>query len=392
MSLPTSAEKLKDLVRFGIGISSTVNLDLLMVRVVETAKRLTGAKEGKFYLLKDGVLQMMVPAKSSKHAGPEEFNTRDIYSIPVNDQNILGYCAVSGEILNMSDVKNHELMQGGHNHEYSEILDCCAGDSMMLVPVVGQDRKILGILQLKNAVDNTERIIPFSDSNIPIIKSLASQSGVAINNAILSNEIKSAYYDTIFRLSLSAECRDKETANHIRRVSYYSAIVASHAGYSKLFQDLIQYASPMHDVGKISIPDSILFKTGKLTSEERSIMESHTTVGARIFHNSDYEVLKIAEQVALCHHERYDGSGYPNKLKGSEIPVEGRIVAIVDVFDAALAGSRRYKKPMPLDKVYEELKSQAGLHLDPRLIKSFFKGLDEIIEVKKRYSQPESDS
>jgi len=198
------------------------------------------------------------------------------------------------------------------------------------------------------------------------------------------DKIKVASLDTIYRLTRAAEYKDEDTGAHIQRMSYYSAAVARKMGLTERTVEAILYASPMHDVGKIGIPDSILLKPGKLDPDEWEIMKQHTTIGGRILEGSDTGFLKLAEVIALTHHEKWDGSGYPKGLKGSEIPLAGRITAIADVFDA-LTCKRPYKEPFELDKAYDIIKESRGSHFDPEVVDAFFAVEDEIMSIKERY-------
>jgi len=197
-------------------------------------------------------------------------------------------------------------------------------------------------------------------------------------------KIKAASLDSIYRLSQAAEYKDEETGAHIQRVSYYSAAVARKMGLNERTVEAIVYASPMHDVGKIGIPNHILLKPGKLDPDEWETMKQHTTIGGRILEGSDTGFLKLAEVIALTHHEKWDGSGYPKGLKGSEIPLAGRITAIADVFDA-LTSKRPYKEPFELDKAYDIIKESRGSHFNSEVVDAFFAAEDEIMSIKERY-------
>ena len=182
-------------------------------------------------------------------------------------------------------------------------------------------------------------------------------------------QIRYGYIETVYRLTLAAEYRDKETGNHIKRISLYSQMMARYLGLPEDQVEVIFFASPMHDVGKIGIPDAILLKPGPHTPEEFEIMKTHTTIGGQILRDSDSEILKTAREVALTHHERWDGAGYPNRLKGDEIPIAGKIVNIVDIYDA-LRSKRPYKEAFThADScaVIERLKDR----FDPALYKAF---------------------
>jgi len=197
-------------------------------------------------------------------------------------------------------------------------------------------------------------------------------------------KIKAASLDSIYRLSQAAEYKDEETGAHIQRVSYYSAAVARRMGLNERTVEAILYAAPMHDVGKIGVPDNILLKPGKLDPDEWEIMKEHTTIGGRILQRSDSGFIKLAEVIALTHHERWDGSGYPRGLKGSQIPLAGRITAIADVFDA-LTSKRPYREPFELDRAHEIIEEGQGGHFDPEVAGAFFTVEDEIVSIKEKY-------
>lgn len=199
-----------------------------------------------------------------------------------------------------------------------------------------------------------------------------------------TSELRDLQFDLLQRLLRAAEFRDNDTGSHIKRIGQYCSALAKEAGQSNKFCDLIEHAAMMHDIGKIAIPDEILLKQGRLTTEEWEKIKIHTIKGSQILADSPYDVIQLAEQIALTHHEKWDGSGYPNGLAGDEIPISGRITAICDVFDALLS-ERPYKKAWPLEKVLEELKSQSGVQFDPLLIDSFFAILPDILKIKEQY-------
>ncbi len=190
--------------------------------------------------------------------------------------------------------------------------------------------------------------------------------------------------DSIYRLARAMEYRDEDTGAHIQRMSHYSAAVARQMGLGENVAKRILYAASMHDVGKIAVPDHIMFKLGKLDEEEWEIMKQHTTLGGNILEGSTTGFLKLGEVIALTHHEKWDASGYPAGLKGRQIPKVGRIVAIADVFDA-LTTKRPYKEPFPLDEAYRIINEGRGRHFDPEVVDAFFKAKDEILAIKEEY-------
>jgi len=187
-------------------------------------------------------------------------------------------------------------------------------------------------------------------------------------------------------LSKAAEYRDPETGAHIMRMSYYSKLIARQLGLSEAEQDLILEASPMHDVGKVGTPDNILLKPGKLDFDEFSIMKQHASYGYEILNQGSSHLLKVAAEIAITHHEKYNGKGYPNGLKGENIPLRGRIVAVADVFDA-LTSERPYKKAWPVEKAVALLQDESGEHFDPVCVDAFLAVMDDALEIMNSYQE-----
>ncbi len=191
-----------------------------------------------------------------------------------------------------------------------------------------------------------------------------------------------AHLETIQRLAIAAEYKDEDTAAHIHRMSNYCAIIARGLHLSPSEQEIILHASPMHDVGKIGIADAILLKPDKLYEDEWDIIKQHSTIGYRILSGSSSELLQVGEIIALSHHEKWDGSGYPKGLVGENIHLFGRICAVADVFDA-LTSTRPYKKAFSNEKAYEILRESRGTHFDPKVLDVFFERLDEVVSIQK---------
>jgi putative two-component system response regulator len=192
--------------------------------------------------------------------------------------------------------------------------------------------------------------------------------------------IREAHEETIHRLVAATMCRDEETGEHIIRTGLFSEVVARAAGWSCEEAERLRFAAPMHDIGKIGIPDAILQKAGRLTPEEFEIMKTHTTIGASILDNSKAPVLQLAREIALGHHERWDGTGYPFGVKGEEIPVAARILSIVDVYDA-LTHDRVYRPAFPEEVALRMMQANRGTQFDPELLAVFFTVLEEIHEL-----------
>ncbi len=198
-------------------------------------------------------------------------------------------------------------------------------------------------------------------------------------------EIRTREKEAIFCLSEAAEFRDPETGAHIQRIAYYCEHIAKQLGLSAEEQEINLLASPMHDVGKVGIPDSILLKPDKLTIEEVSVMVQHTIIGYSILKESSSALIQIAAQIALSHHEKYDGTGYPHRLKAGEIPLVGRIAAVADVFDA-LTSERPYKKAWDVESAIKHIQDNSGGHFDHECVQAFLKNWENVLKIKARYS------
>lgn len=203
-----------------------------------------------------------------------------------------------------------------------------------------------------------------------------------------TRELDETRLEIIRRLGRAAEYRDNETGLHIIRMSQYSQILGLADGMTQAEADILLNASPMHDIGKIGIPDRILLKPGKLSPEEWEIMKTHATIGSEILSGHDSELMQVARLIALNHHEKWDGSGYPSGKAGDEIPLVGRIIAVADVFDA-LTTARPYKKAWPVEDAIDYITQNRGKHFDPRLADLFLANLPEILAIRAKYPEPE---
>ena len=226
-------------------------------------------------------------------------------------------------------------------------------------------------------------IVPILDIDGEIIEYMSIRHNVTqlVN---LRQEIEDTQKEVVFTMGAIGESRSKETGNHVKRVAEYSYLLARLAGIDDKQAELLKLASPMHDIGKVGIPDAILNKPGKLTFEEFEIMKTHAIKGYEMLQGSNRDILKISAIVAYEHHEKWDGSGYPNAVKGEDIHIFGRITAICDVFDA-LGSNRAYKKAWSLEKILELFREQKGKHFDPNLIDLFFDNLNDFLIIRDRY-------
>nr|CRH05694.1 Putative Response regulator receiver modulated metal dependent phosphohydrolase [Candidatus Magnetococcus massalia] len=206
---------------------------------------------------------------------------------------------------------------------------------------------------------------------------------------VRTKELLETRLEVIRRLGRAAEFKDNETGLHVIRMSHYSRLMADSMNISEAWTDLVFHASPMHDIGKIGIPDAVLLKPGKLDDDEWDIMRRHPEYGFEIIGEHSSELMQMSREIAINHHEKWDGTGYPNGLKGEEIPLSARIVAIADVFDA-LTSERPYKKAWSVEKAVAIIDEGAGTHFDPQLVPVFHEVLAEVLEIKEQYADDPS--
>lgn len=203
-----------------------------------------------------------------------------------------------------------------------------------------------------------------------------------------TREIRNREQEIIFRLSKAAEYRDPETGGHIKRMAHYSKHIATQMGLETAIQNLILEAAPMHDIGKVGIPDAILLKPGKLDEAEFELMKEHPKIGYDILSGSSSKLMQLGAIIALTHHEKYNGSGYPNSLKGDKTPIYGQIIAVADVFDA-LTSERPYKRPWSIESSVQFLKDGSGQHFKPECVDAFLKDWDNVLAIKERFVDEE---
>ncbi len=382
----------EELLNVGIALSSIHELEKLLNLILLEARRLTQADGGTLYLVKADRLIFKVSQCQSLSERLGDATVRQMYEsfeIPISQKSIAGYAALKKKVLNLPDVR---AISAEDPYRYDPSWDARTGyrtRSIMAVPMLNREDQVIGVFQLINAMEKG-RAIPFRIEYEKLASSLASQAAVAIENAQLTDLLKQAHLDTIFRLGVAAEYRDKETANHLKRMSHFCALIAKGVGWSEERVDRILWGSLMHDVGKLGIPDAILQKPGRLTAEERRIMELHPTIGGEILKGSEAPVLKESCIIALTHHEKFDGTGYPRGLKGDDIPMEGRITILADVFDA-LSSKRVYKEAMAEKEVLRILEEGRGTFFDPDVLTLFLCRLEEARDIQNRFADREMD-
>lgn len=368
---------LRGLVEVGAKLYGCQGRQQILDTILCEARRLMRAEAGTLYLAQEGRLRFvsvqndrMDTAEISRHLMGRE--------VPISRESLAGFVVTTGQVMNIPD---SALLPHDAPFRVNRELDAKTGyrvTSILAMPLNCPDRHCIGVLELFNRTDHAGNRQGFPAVGSGIM-SLASSAAIALHNLGLQERLRSVHLHTIFRLSTVAEFRDADTGEHIERVSRTSQLIAGSLGLDDEQAELIKYASPMHDVGKVAIPDAILLKPGHLTEAQRVIMQRHTTAGACIFGEPEDEVLTMAQQVALSHHERWDGEGYPNAQSGEAIPMVGRIVGLADVFDAVVS-HRCYKGACSLDVALDILDKDRGKHFEPVVVDAFLDVLDDVVE------------
>jgi len=366
----------RQLVESGLSLLSIENnLQKLLQEVVALALTVTKADAGSLYVIQGKEIEFTV----ARNLTLEERRipmSLEHFRLPINNNTICGYVAGTGESLFIDDANNLDAHLPFRFNRSFDIKFNYTSQSMLALPLTNAAGQVVGVLQLINHRLNG-LFVPFPRYLLSPVRIMARKAGMALYNAILSDNLKKSQYETVYRLSIAAEARDKSTGMHVHRVSEYARILANAMGQPEEFQELIHAAAPLHDVGKIGITDSILQKPGSLTPEEREVMKTHTTLGFSMLNDSESPLLKLGASIALTHHEKWDGTGYPHGLQGESIPLEGRLIALADVFDA-LVSRRCYKAAMPIDQIKALITNEKGRHFDPVLTEKFLDSWDEI--------------
>ncbi len=387
------------LAQIGIALSAEKDINKLLEIIVDEARRFTGADGGTLYLIDKRNMQLRFEILQNDTMKMRMGGTTGVEitlpPVPLfntgqpNHANVSSYVAITEKIVNVPDLYEAE----GFDFTGTRIYDDCTGyrsQSMLVIPMKNHEDDVIGVLQLLNARDpKKNEVIPFDPQSVDSIASLASQAAVALTNRQLFEDLveakgrtEQAFLDTVQRLAIVAAYKDKDTALHVKRMSRYSAVLANGLCLSPKEVDIVLHASQMHDVGKIGIPDAILLKPSKLDSHEWDIMKQHTTMGGHMLSGSHSEVMQAGRTIALSHHERWDGKGYPKGLQGEEIPLLGRVCSVADVFDAVTT-RRPYREAFSNQEAYRILREGRGTQFDPRVVDVFFAQLDEVAAVQK---------
>lgn len=400
-SMEISPEVLRKLTSLSGDINSTHDLDLLLDRILYEARGLVKAEAGSIFLLQDDYLHFCYVQNDFFSAGQNAVPQYVGEKVPVDKTSLAGYVAATGETLLIDDVYQLPSNQPYHFNIQFDQTRNYRTQSALVIPLATSQGRNVGVLEIINAKDESGRTKPFNEQDRLWVEFYSHQAAIAIERTQLTREL-------ILRTNRIAQLRDPmETGAHVNRVGGYAGEI--YEGWAKSLgigkdeikkrKDLIKVASMLHDVGKVAISDAILKKPGRLTPDEFKAMQYHCVAGAKLFRNINSEMDAMARDIALNHHERWDGKGYPGHVKdlevpwqgpspakkGEEIPLEARITCLADVYDA-LISPRVYKDPWPEKKVLELIDSERGNQFDPAVVDAFYNVYDLIQVVRSRFS------
>ena len=407
----------RSIIRLDSELNQIQDLDLLLERILFEARKVVRADAGSIYVTRtieeDGKQVEKLAIKyaqndtSQKTLPPGQKLIYSVFSVPINEKSVSGYCALTRKLINIPDMYN---IPPGAPYSFNSSFDKISGyktTSTLTIPLIYADGRLLGVIQVINSKDEQGNTVPFSEEDEFLLTHFAANATIALQRARVTRAM-------ILRMIKMAELRDpKETGTHVNRVAGYSVEIydrwAYHHGVGETerinFRDTLKIASMLHDVGKVAISDVILKKPARFTPEEYLVMQHHTIYGAGLFDDPQSPVDIIARDIAFTHHENWDGTGYPGWVdpltkvpikagadgkplgkKGEEIPLAGRIVAIADVYDA-LCSRRVYKEPWSEEQVLAELRQLGGTKFDPELVAIFFEILPSIKQMQSLYPE-----
>ncbi|MDC0335833.1 HD domain-containing protein [Pseudodesulfovibrio sp.] len=385
-------------------VNQLKDVDTILDKILYESRKFANADAGSIFLVEgDSLIFSFVQNETLFKGGGANAALYQNFGIPISEQSIVGYVAKTRESLAIDDA--YEL-DGTLPFAFNKSFDEKSGyrtTSMLTIPLIAQESRLVGVMQLINAQNDMGKAVPFSTEARTYIPLFCNNASVAIERGIMNREL-------ILRMMQMAELRDPtETGAHVQRVGAFCAEIygtwASRRNHSakeiKRERDNLRLAAMLHDVGKVGIPDAILKKPGKLTDEEFDVIKMHTVFGARLFNNLTSELDRMSMEIALCHHEKWEGRGYPGRVtpdiwaedvqmgdpkNGEDIPLGARICAVADVYDA-LASPRSYKEPFPDEKCLGILESDAGTHFDPEIVEIFIEIFDVIKAIRDKYKE-----
>jgi HD-GYP domain-containing protein (c-di-GMP phosphodiesterase class II) len=400
-------ERLNEIIRLGAELNSIQDMDILLQRILLEARNVVKADAGSIYICRENKLEFRYSQNDTQQSKllPGQKLPYASYILGIDTNSIAGYVAHTGEILNIPNVYSRRKNTPYHFDSTYDRKTNYRTKSMLTVPMKNNRGKIIGVLQMINSKNAKNNIVPFRKADEPFVLHFANTASLVLQRAQMTRAL-------LLRMISMAELRDpKETGQHVNRVASYAVEIyerwALHRNIHKeemeRNRDMVRMAAMLHDVGKVAVSDLILKKAGPLTGEEYELMKTHSLKGAQLLGDIQSDFDEIASVIALTHHENWDGTGYPGKvkinanddsqkdsnvkpepLKGEEIPIYGRIVALADVYDA-LSSKRVYKDAWKIEEVLKEIRSLSGKKFDPELVDIFFDSLELIESIRHKY-------
>ena len=406
----TEKEKIETLTHLVTELNQVRDLDILMEHILTQARRFVNADAGSIYIAENGTLKFTYTQNDTlqKRLSNGEKLIYSLFSLPINEQSIAGYVAATGQPLNIPDVYQIDATAPYNFSQEFDRASRYVTRSALTIPLQSARGDLLGILQIINTQNEQKEVVAFSQKDEKMMMHFASIAAVALERAQMTRAI-------ILRMIRMAELRDpKETGAHVNRVGGFAVELYEKWAWKRNLaqkeidanRDILRMAAMLHDVGKVAISDLILKKPGRFNHDEFEVMKQHTVLGAQLFLGPKSDFDAAASQVALNHHERWDGKGYPGYVdihsgqpisgrigsdgqplgkKGEDIPLFGRIVALADVYDA-LSSARIYKEAWEESQVLATIEKESGYHFDPELVEIFFSSIDVLRSVQKRYA------
>ena len=407
----------KSIIQLDSELSQIQDFDLLLERILFEARKVVDADAGSIYITisaeesEKGIDCLSIKYSQNdtlqKHIPPGQKMVYTVFTVPINEKSISGYCALKRTLINIPDMYN---IPPEAPYSFLSSFDRITGYktvSSLTIPLISTEKKVMGVIQVINAKNKSGKIIPFTSDDEILLTHFATNATVVLQRAYITRAM-------ILRMIKMSELRDpKETGTHVNRVAGYAVEIYDRWAFhhqvpqdqKQIFRDILKISSMLHDVGKVAISDAILKKPARFTPEEYKIMQNHTVYGASLFNDPSSPADHLSRDIALTHHENWDGTGYPGWInpitgeiekadsqgiplgkKGEEIPLAGRIVALADVYDA-LCSKRVYKEPWNEDDVLNELRKLSGSKFDPELVEIFFEILPNIKQTRERYPE-----
>ncbi|HJV44580.1 MAG TPA: HD domain-containing phosphohydrolase [Bacillota bacterium] len=358
----TPEQILRVIFSYAAKIANEKSLDQLLILMADMGRDLIVADRCTMWLIDKNQNQLWTKVAH----GVDEIR------IPLHS-GLVGYAISKNESLIIDDA----YLDSRFNREVDKKTGYCT-KAVMVIPFQNNNGEIMGAYQ---AVNKMTVDAVFTQQDMEHLTLAASYAAKSLEAAILHREIEETQKEIIFTIAEIGESRSKETGLHVKRVAEYSYLLALKYGLSEQEAEVLRVVSPMHDIGKVAIPDAVLEKSGKLTEEEFEVIKSHTNIGHQLLNKSPRKLLQAAAIVAHQHHEKWNGKGYPRGIAGKDIHIFARITAIADVFDA-LASERVYKRAWELDRILALFREESGQHFDPELMDIFMDNLDEFLLIR----------